>query len=229
MTEVIQQALRKITSGERALSYIDDPVLIGPADDIARVLQELPRALTHAGLSRKHNCGLRAPSSSNIRSSGTCRNRWGLVIFGEALGDNPTDPYLVGAETFIQDHLQGVADAVANDLRKLAILPDKLDGDMAGIQVVWALLAKTLPPGAQELRNTLQEAMIDTVQQCLEQPIVTADQLHVAQLPLTAFAGGLAYHTCPPSPWLREHRTSPRSPAQKHQPVLRKPRPTRRP
>ena len=36
--------------------------------------------------------------------------------------------------------------AVANDLRKIAVLPDKLEGDTAGLQVAWALISKTLPP-----------------------------------------------------------------------------------
>ena len=67
---------------------------------------------------------------------------------GEALGNNPSDPFPVGEETvqaFMQDHLRGVAEAVAADLRKIAALPDKLSYSQAGIQVALALLAKTLP------------------------------------------------------------------------------------
>ena len=36
--------------------------------------------------------------------------------------------------------------SVANDLRKIAVLPDKLEGETAGLQVAWALISKTLPP-----------------------------------------------------------------------------------
>ena len=35
------------------------------------------------------------------------------------------------------------------------------------------------------LRDTLQDALIDTVRQLLGQPILTADQLHLARLPVT--------------------------------------------
>ena len=64
------------------LFYIDDTVLVGPADDITRVLQELPWALVDAGLNlrpqkygRRHKYGDPAPStSSNILFSGACKN-----------------------------------------------------------------------------------------------------------------------------------------------------------
>ena len=48
-----------------------------------------------------------------------------MGISGEALGQDPTDPYPLGNEAFIQDHLRNVTAAVANDLRKIAVLPDK--------------------------------------------------------------------------------------------------------
>ena len=51
---------------------------------------------------------------------------------GEALGEDPIDPYPMGNEAFIQDHLRDVTQAVANDLRKIAVLPDKLEGETAG-------------------------------------------------------------------------------------------------
>ena len=40
MTEVIHKAVRQTTSKARALSYIDDTVLVGTADNIADTLQE---------------------------------------------------------------------------------------------------------------------------------------------------------------------------------------------
>ena len=82
------------------------------------------------------------------------------------------------------------------------MLPDKLEGDTAGVQVAWALLAKTLPPQVvhllrahpvehtQEPCDTLQDALMDTVRQCPGQSVVTADQLHLAHLYVTA--GGLS-------------------------------------
>ena len=129
----------------------------------------------------------------------------GLIILGEALGEDPTDPYPMGNETFIQDHLRDVTAAVANDLRKIAILPDKLEGDTAGIQVAWALISKTLPPRVvhllrahpveqtQEMCDALQDALIDTVRQLLGQPTISADQFHLAKLPVTAGGLGLPH------------------------------------
>ena len=49
MTEVIQKAVRETTSEVKTLSYIDDTVLIGPADDIAEIIQTLPRAIVDTG------------------------------------------------------------------------------------------------------------------------------------------------------------------------------------
>ena len=48
---VIHKAIKQTTSEVRAHSYIHDTVLVGPADDLANVLQELPRALQHKGMS----------------------------------------------------------------------------------------------------------------------------------------------------------------------------------
>ena len=69
----------------------------------------------------------------------------GLIILGEALGEDPTDPYPMGNEAFTLDHLRDVTKAVVSDLNKIAVLPDRLEGDTAGLQVAWALISKTLP------------------------------------------------------------------------------------
>ena len=126
---------------------------------------------------------------------------------GEALGNNPSDPFPVGEEALIQDHLRGVTEAVAADLRKIATLPSKLQDGQAGLQVAWALLAKTLPPrvvhmlrahpvsDARELCETLQDTLQDTVRQCVDQPSITVDQWDLARLPIQA--GGL--YLPPPS------------------------------
>ena len=102
-------------------------------------------------------------------------------------------------------HLRDVTKAVANDLRKIAILPDKLESETAGLQVAWALISKTLPPRVvrlrranpveqtQEMCDTLQDALFDTVRQLLGQPTIAADQLHLAKLPVTAGGLGLPH------------------------------------
>ena len=51
MTEVLHKTIKTTTSEVTTLSYIDDTVLVGPADEIAQILQDLPRALTGTGLS----------------------------------------------------------------------------------------------------------------------------------------------------------------------------------
>ena len=50
MTEIVNGALRRITSEVQALSYVDDTVLIGPADAVNNALQQLPALLRATGL-----------------------------------------------------------------------------------------------------------------------------------------------------------------------------------
>ena len=45
----------------------------------------------------------------------------------------------------------------------------------------------------QEMCDTFQDALIDTVRQLLGQPTITADQLHLAKLPVTAGGLGLPH------------------------------------
>ena len=54
MTEVLHKTVRATTSEVTTLSYIDDTVLLGPADDIAQILQDLPRAISGTGSVRNH-------------------------------------------------------------------------------------------------------------------------------------------------------------------------------
>ena len=142
---------------------------------------------------------MRVPGLRRLR--GQMTDPRGLILLGEALGNNPSDPFPVGEEAFIQDHLRGVTEAVAADLRKIASLPDKLDDGQAGLQVAWALLSKTLPPrvvhllrahpvsDTREMCETLQDQLHETVRQCMDQPSISADQWAVARLPIQA--GGL--------------------------------------
>ena len=64
-TEVIHKAVKTTTSEVKTLSYIDDTVLAGPADDIADILQTLPRAIQDTGLSRKPNSGRQTGTKSH--------------------------------------------------------------------------------------------------------------------------------------------------------------------
>ena len=197
----------------KTLSYIDDTVLVGPADDIAEILQTLPRAISDTGLSlQPQKTQLWTPDGGQVTQNPSLKHIQaqkkdlrGLIILGEALGEDPTDPYPMGNEAFLQDHLRDVTQTVANDLRKIAVLPDKLEGETAGLQVAWALISKTLPPRVihllrahpveqtQEMCDTLQDALLDTVRQLLGQPTITADQLHLAKLPVTAGGLGLPH------------------------------------
>ena len=67
---------------------------------------------------------MKAPALRKLRSQ--MKDPRGLIPLGsEALGSNPSDLFPVQEEGFIQDHLRGVTEAVAADLRKIAALPDK--------------------------------------------------------------------------------------------------------
>ena len=91
------------------------------------------------------------------------------------------------------------------DLRKIGCLPDKLQSGQAGVQVAWALIAKTLPPRVvhllrahpvsetAELTEILQEGLQDAVRQLIGIPSTTADQLAVARLPVSAGGLGLPH------------------------------------
>ena len=215
MTEVLHKAVRQTTSEVMTLSYIDDTTMLGPADEVAQVIQDLPRALDGTGLSLQPNkTQLWAPQEEQIlnhphlkRLRAQMKDPRGLIILGEALGEDPTDPYPMGNEAFISDHLRDVTQAVITDLDKIAVLPDRLAGEAAGLQVAWALISKTLPPRVvhllrahpveqtQEMCDNLQNALLNTVRQLMGQPGFTADQLHLAKLPVTA--GGLGLPDLP--------------------------------
>ena len=93
----------------------------------------------------------------------------------------------MGEDAFVADHLRGVADIIMADLRKISCLPDKLQSGQAGVQVAWALIAKTLPPRVvhllrahpvsetAELTEILQEGLQDAVRQLMGLPSTSAD------------------------------------------------------
>ena len=188
-------------------------MLAGPADDASEVLQTLPRAIRDTGLSlQPQKTQLWAPDGDqitqrpNLKAIQTqMKDPRGLIILGEALGEDPLTHIPLGNEAFIQDHLRDVTEAVVSDLSKIAVLPDKLEGDTAGVQVAWALISKTLPPRVvhllrahpveqtQEMCDTLQDALLNTFRQLLGQPTLTAEQLRLAKLPVTAGGLGLPH------------------------------------
>ena len=215
MTEILHKAVRQTTSEVTILSYIDDTTLLGPADEVSQTIQALPRALAGTGLSlQTQKTQVWAPREAQILNHPhlkhlreQMKDPRGLVILGEAMGEDPTDPYPMGNEAFITDHLRDVTQAVKEDLDKIAVLPERLEGETAGLQVAWALISKTLPPRVvhllrahpvqqtQEMCDSLQDALLDTVRQLMGQPSFTADQLHLAKLPVTA--GGLGLPDLP--------------------------------
>ena len=117
------------------------------------------------------------------------------------MGNTDMESFPVGEDAFVADHLRGVADNIFADLRNIGCLPDKLQSGQAGVQVAWALIAKTLPPRVvhllrahpvsetAELTEMLQEGLQDAVRQLMGVPYTTADQLRVARLPVSV--GGL--------------------------------------
>ena len=79
----------------------------------------------------------------------------------------------------------------------------RIPRNFLGVQVAWALIAKTLPPRVvhflranpvsetAELTEILQEGLQDTLRQCMGVPATTANQLHAARLPVSAGSLGL--------------------------------------
>ena len=213
MSDVVLQAVKSITSEVHVASYVDDTILIGPAEEVALTLQRLPKLLMHSGLelqpaktqvwAQHSECLTHIPLLKELRDK--MKDPRGLIIVGEALGNSAVDSFPVGDEAFVADHLRGIADIVMADLRKIGCLPDKLQSGQAGVQVAWALIAKTLPPRVvhllrahpvsetTELTEILQEGLQDAVRQLVGTPSTTADQLAVARLPVSAGGLGLPH------------------------------------
>ena len=213
MSEVVSQAVRTITSEVQVVSYVDDTILTGPAEEVAQVLQQLPQMLAPSGLELQpaktqvwaphSECLSHIPSLRELRAK--MKDPRGLIIVGEAMGHPAIDSFPVGDEAFVADHLRGIAEVIQADLRKIACLPDKLQSGQAGVQVAWALIAKTLPPRVihllrahpisetAELTEILQEGLQDAVRQLIGIPSTTADQLSVARLPVSAGGLGLPH------------------------------------
>ena len=213
MSEVVSQAVRTITSEVQVVSYVDDTILTGPAEEVTQVLQQLPKLLVPSGLELQpaktqvwaphSECFRHTPFLRDLRAK--MKDPRGLIIVGEAMGYPAIDSFPVGDEAFVADHLRGVAEVIQADLRKIGCLPGKLQSGQAGVQVAWALIAKTLPPRVvhllrahpisetAELTEILQEGLQDAVRQLMGIPSDTADQLSVARLPVSAGGLGLPH------------------------------------
>ena len=97
-----------------------------------RFCKTCPRALEGTGLSlQPQKTQLWAPDGEQIlrhphlkHIQTQMKDPRGLIILGEALGEDPTDPYPMGNEAFILDHLRDVTKAVVSDLSKIAVLPE---------------------------------------------------------------------------------------------------------
>ena len=129
MTETVNTAVKQLTSEEQALSYVDDTVLSNALAQLPALLRasglELQPPKTQVWAPRMQNL-MRVPALRKLRSQ--MKDPRGLILLGEAL-----DPFPVGEEAFIQEHLRGVTEAIPADLRKIATLPDKLQDGQAGL------------------------------------------------------------------------------------------------
>ena len=101
MTETVNTALQQLISEVQALSYVDDTVLIGPADALSNALAQLPALLRASGLElqlpktqvwapRMQNL-MRVPALRKLRSQ--MKDPRGLILLGEALGTTPLTPF----------------------------------------------------------------------------------------------------------------------------------------
>ena len=135
MTETVNTALRQLTQRCRHSLTLMTRCSSARLMPSTMLFSNYPPCSEHPawnGNPRRRKFGFRA--SAWLQGSGAPRTSC-----------NPSDDFPVGDEAFMEDHLRGAAAVVAADLRKIAILPDKVSEGQAGIQVAWALLAKTLP------------------------------------------------------------------------------------
>ena len=105
-----------------------------------------------------------------------------------------TFPFPVGDENFVADRLQGVADIITADLRKVARLPDKLKNLVRPGRGPSGLGAtcQTLPPRVVHLLSWPKSCgggLHGAVRHPCTLPLHNAEQLEVARLPVSA--GGL--------------------------------------
>ena len=108
MSDVVSQAVRTITSEVQVVSYVDDTILTGPAEEMTQVLQQLPKLLEPSGLelqpaktqvwAQHSECLRHAPLLRDLRAK--MKDPRGLIIVGEALGNPATDSFPIGDEAF---------------------------------------------------------------------------------------------------------------------------------
>ena len=111
---------------------------------MSEVVSQAVRTITSEVQAPHPECFRHTPFLRDLRAK--MKDPRGLIIVGEAMGYPAIDSFPVGDEAFVADHLRGVAEVIQADLRKIGCLPGKLQSGQAGVQVAWALIAKTLPP-----------------------------------------------------------------------------------
>ena len=186
-------------------------MLVGSPEDVVSVLQELPTLLAPTGLQlQPTKTKVWSPTPGVVGFHPMLRNLQetisdirGLTILGEAVGLEPEDAYPVGEEAYVTDHIQGVADRLCADLRKLRHLPGMCGDDQAGLQIAWSLLQRQVPsrilhlPHAHPINITdniseqIQTELQENLCYWLQFPVLNADQWKLAELPITS--GGLAF------------------------------------
>ena len=128
MTTVVRQAITAVGVEVLGVSYIDDTVLVGSPDDVAAVLQELPRLLAITGLQlQPAKTKVWSPTPGVVSAhpylrslQATMSDIRGLTILGEAVGLEPEDAYPVGEEAYVTEQIQHIADKLCADIESYA-------------------------------------------------------------------------------------------------------------
>ena len=211
MTTVVRQAITTVGVEVLGVSYIDDTVLVGSPDDVASVLQELPRLLAITGLQlQPAKTKVWSPTPGVVSAhpylrhlQATMSDTRGLTILGEAVGLEPEDAYPVGEEAYVIEQIQHTADKLCADIRKLRHLPGMCGDDQAGLQIAWCLQQRQVPSRilhllrahptylTDDICEQIQTELQENVRYWLQYPMLDADQWTIAEMPITS--GGLAF------------------------------------
>ena len=152
MTLAITGALGDGTAVQN-VSYIDDTLLLGTADEVAEAHDRLAARLRHTGLElQPTKTKVWAPNMENVVANPGLAHLerqnpsgGGLLIVGEALGAEDEEAQVLGTSRFVHAHLRKMADLVAQDCVRIQHLPEHLVAQEAGMQLGFALLQRTLP------------------------------------------------------------------------------------
>ena len=208
MTLAITGALGDGTA-VRNVSYIDDTLLMGAANEVADAHDRLAARLRPTGLElQPTETKVWAPDMEHLMADPRLAHLerqnpsgGGLLILGEALGADAEEAQVLGAPLFVHAHLRKIADLIGQDCLKIQHLPEHLVAQEARMQLGFALLQRTLPSRilhllrgqatdhTTELCESLTTQMRLTLRSWLGHPALTAAHWNLAHLPITA--GGL--------------------------------------